>query len=256
MKGRLKSLLLVSVGLTVAVSAEVLVDYQFNDTDGTEFQNAAYTGTAANMVSDSDGDNEWVVYGGALKVVQTAGISRQRGDVASVISSGTITTEVTIASFDLSSITINNTDFGLGVEMTDSADGLIGLRSSTNNLGEVYARNSAAGASRSSGDLGLSSSTPLYLKQIVDLDAGVASGYYMWEGDADWTVITENNSTTYTSGVATVSWIFESDDMGVNDYINIDSYTVTSSAIPEPATLGLLGIMGAGALFIRRRFMI
>ena len=255
MKKRLATLLLASVGLATAGSAEVLVDYQFNDVDGTLFENAAYTGTQVG--GDRDGNDEWIVTNGALRIVKTAGIAKPEGTLASSYTSGIVTTKVTVASYDLSGGTQNNMDSTFGVRNVADKDNVaVGFRFTTDGTGEVAARSGAPGSSGNSGDLGTSSSTPLYLLTVLDLDTGVATGSYMFEGDADWTLI-KSGTSSFTNGFDTLSWIVESHQYGDDDYINIDSVTTTYTAIPEPATLGMIGMIGVGILFIRRRrFMI
>jgi hypothetical protein len=73
-------------------------------------------------------------------------------------------------------------------------------------------------------------------------------------GVGTWTVMElENadivdNGLAFAAGVDTSIWSFDIDNSGANG-------TLTVTAIPEPATLGLFGLVGGGMLVIRRRFM-
>jgi len=75
----------------------------------------------------------------------------------------------------------------------------------------------------------------------------VTDGIMTVGGDmtADLNILIANGSITGFGGAGTVSAVF---DGGSN--------TTTLSAIPEPATLGMLAAMGGGILFIRRKFTI
>jgi len=252
MKKRLATLLLASVGLATVGSAEVLMDYQFNDTNGTEFQSAAYsTDVTLTPKFDRDGNDEWVTTDGSLHVVNVPGRTRHQWTLDSNITSGVITTEVGIASYDLSGITITD-DFRLGLKSSDNKYQWIGLRHNTNTVDTVTVRSVSPTAESS--DLALSSSSPVYFRTVADLDTRTGSAYYSTNGSS-WIAMVENAALALSNDVFQIQMLYDADDLAASDYIDVDYMTVTH-VIPEPATLGMVAAMGAGILFIRRRFMI
>jgi hypothetical protein len=161
-----------------------------------------------------------------------------------------ITIDVAVTGYDLSGITVQD-DFRNAVEDQSDNAGEIGFRYSTNST--VAVRSYGSGINAQSADMATSGSS-VYMRTILDLDVQEASAYYSFDGLA-WTAITENNSMDLTGSVYRVRMLYDTDDMAASDYLDVDYLTVTHT-IPEPATLGLLAVMGGGALFIRRRFMI
>jgi hypothetical protein len=250
MKKKLTAWLLASVGLATVGSAEVLLDYQFNDANGTEFQNASYSGVGLTATFDKDGNDEWITTNGALRVVQTPGRSVSRWELNNTVTSGVITIDMAVTGYDLSGIAIQD-DFRNAVEDQSGKAGEIGFRHATNST--VAVRSYGGGINSQSADMATSGSS-VYMRTILDLDVQEASAYYSFDGLA-WTAITENNSMDLTGSVYRVRMLYDTDDMAASDYLDVDYLTVTHT-IPEPATLGLLAVMGGGALFIRRRFMI
>lgn len=79
-------------------------------------------------------------------------------------------------------------------------------------------------------------------------------------GDS-WAVITTTPASTYYGATFTVAG-FADQGGGIwtgtanGAEYEFDTAAGTLSVIPEPATMGLVGIFGAGVLFVRRRFMI
>ena len=240
-------------------SAEVLLDYQFNDANGTEFRDAVFSGSATNTSFDGDGKDEWVTSNGSLRIVTTSG--RAAGHdwgLASTISTGILRVEVEISGYDLTSGNTglsNNPDFRFLVENASSTSAGPALRyNSAVTPNELYVRSQVAGAYNNSGDIGLDSSTALTMRMDFNLDTDEATTSYMFAGDADWTVV-KTGTSSIVDGFNNITLQIDSEDIGATDYVDVDYFTV-STIIPEPATLGMIGMVAAGMIFIRRRFMI
>ena len=78
--------------------------------------------------------------------------------------------------------------------------------------------------------------------------------------DGTWTTVSGYYDVAVGAGAA-VGGIQIRQPIGVGGYtsaggIFLDNITVDVTAIPEPATLGLVAAFGAGVLFIRKRFMV
>jgi membrane protein YqaA with SNARE-associated domain len=90
----------------------------------------------------------------------------------------------------------------------------------------------------------------LYVEFVYDLDNDLAT--------FTWTMGNESGGATnvaigdYTAEA--VRNAYQPSGMTDTDFIKTDYLTVES--IPEPATLGMIGLMTGTLLFIRRRFMI
>jgi hypothetical protein len=90
----------------------------------------------------------------------------------------------------------------------------------------------------------------LDVEVVYDLDNDLA--------DFSWTMGTESGIATnvaignYTAEV--LRNVYQPADMGDTDFIKTDYVKVET--VPEPATLGMIGLVAGGLLFIRRRFMI
>jgi hypothetical protein len=75
-----------------------------------------------------------------------------------------------------------------------------------------------------------------------------------------WTLLELENSDITDSGLAFAAGVDSSADDGIGWSFSIDNsgdngLLTATYAIPEPATLGLFGLVGGGMLFVRRRFM-
>jgi len=240
-------------GWVGAASAEVLVDYQFNDAVGTGLSSVFNAGSDSGNFVDAAG---FATDGlGFLSATSNAN-NLQSYDLDSAIMSGTVTAAWTIASFDLSGNTTDLTDDTFGVLLGDGTKLRLGLRY---NAGEVQIRQSMSGYNRNDTIIGAgftATNAALNLEIMIDLDTNWIQSRWQWDGDASWTTVAASSTKDYlTNGVTGVVMEFETGDWGATDYINADSFTLTAS-IPEPATLGLVLAMLGGILFIRRRFMI
>jgi hypothetical protein len=82
------------------------------------------------------------------------------------------------------------------------------------------------------------------------LDLGFDSGFSTASGT--WTLLEVANADitgnpTLSAASQSAGWTFNIDNSGPNGILTV--------SIPEPATLGMIAMMGGGLLFIRRRFM-
>ena len=252
--------LLTLAGLASVASAEVLLDYQFNDANGTEFQNAVYSSdvTFSSSNIERDGNDEWLTTNGALRVVQTSGQAKGHyWQLANTITSGVITIDFAFDSYDLSGVGAAvrcNYKFLVQDDSSAHDEAGISLRHGKNTGDTVVRAETSSGVDGAS--RGLTVATRTYGRTILDLDSDLASAYESDDG-TNWTAIVEDDaiSLTASGAVYRVALSFVTDKMSASDYIDVDYFTVTH-AIPEPATLGLIATMAGIAVFIRRRFMI
>jgi hypothetical protein len=103
------------------------------------------------------------------------------------------------------------------------------------------------------------------IKAVLDIDLGANGG----DGSGSLSIenITLGGSLTPVAGLQNVNLEILSMDnpnpatwdtvwLAAGGYTQIDDLTISGDVIPEPATMGLLGIFGAGMLFLRRRMKI
>jgi len=237
-----------------SVSAEIVVDYQFNDANGTGLSSVFNAGTDSGAFANATGAT--TDGAGVLNVSSGDGIS-QYYDLDSPIMSGMVTAAWTVASFDFSGTSLDKTDSSFGIRLGNGSTQRLGLRYNSAN-DEVTIQQAMSQYNRGDTLVGagfVATNTAINLRILVDLDATKIYSQWQWEGDASWTTVAAIATKDYlTNGVAGVSMDFEADDWGASDFLNADSFTLTAS-IPEPATLGLIVASAGGLLVIRRRFM-
>ena len=111
------------------------------------------------------------------------------------------------------------------------------------------------------GDVGSSTELSIRSGGTVNLDGGLLNNRW---GGASWIGL-ENGATMtmHTDGhyktVAALEGIYGSKLLGLGGatlVTTLDGTTLTVTAVPEPATLGLVGIAGGAILIIRRRYKI
>ncbi len=99
--------------------------------------------------------------------------------------------------------------------------------------------------------------SPSALTHISDLNGGAGKDPSL--GDTDYLDIsyTLTNSVVLNDGEsATFLFTLDGATGGAASYFDNFAISGTASAIPEPATLGLIGVASLGILFIRRRMML
>jgi hypothetical protein len=91
----------------------------------------------------------------------------------------------------------------------------------------------------------------------------VANATYIWQtadranGNSEFNTVTINQNKAAMSDFNYLAVVLTADSNVLNDDTNFIAWdNVKLTVIPEPATLGLLGVFGGAVLFIRRRFMI
>jgi hypothetical protein len=253
---KLTGICLAMGGILAAASASVvLVDYEFNDSDGTSLQNMVNSGTDPNTFGGAETDvyttnlnGTGVAYFNAI----TPNKVDQSFTLDTTISSGTVTAEWRSVEFSFSGTSgKQDTGFGLSFGATSY---YVELRYEGP---DVKARLQGANAYKNSTILSGASSTnaPILFQMIADVDNTNLMARWKFESDSAWTTIRSISLDVITNGVTAVNVVGDTDEYGAGDFAEVDYFTVTGS-IPEPATLGMLGLVGGAIFFIRRRFMI
>lgn len=234
--------------------AAILQDWQMNDASGTGMAGLANSaGTAAwgyspgnaatdgnGMLHVSPGSQEWGI-SAALPSALTTGQYELKYVVDSIDLSGDSATDNSGINFGLGDVT----------EMRLYSHGDFDGDGNPDLVLSIYDDQTAWSWGR--GFSGLVLNDPLTIRGIYDLDAGTIHVYTQLGSEAE-----QDNGSFNIDTNGTANSVFSrllTGDWGANDYANIDSVTLTE-VVPEPATLGMVGLIGGAIVFVRRRFMI
>ena len=235
-------------------SAEVLVDYQFDEASGTGLSKLSNGGTATGSWADED--NATTDGNGALHVVAGKNKVAQKYALDSTLTSGTVEITLGISAYDFTEANTNSVtgmDSDLGVESSNGDNIGSGLRLDAPD--DVYVRSHTVGAYNNVGPFPVSTNAVLETRLVINLDTYEYQAYYGW-GAGNSTLKLKGSTflTTITNGISTVEISIENNSFIGNDFVDVDYFKIET--IPEPAALGMIAAVSAGLLFIRRRFMI
>ena len=240
------SIVAVSVSVASVSSATLLAGFEMNDAAGkkiTQIQNDAVGGGAFHY-----GANNMLTDGSGHMVYTLGGTNANYGRVG-LIETNTTGQFKMSASFSAATLSGGGS---LTYAVRDHANttDLVSFQLILNNdrLRLVMQNWSGVENITAVGDYTLAD--PLNVEVTYDLGTDLA--------DFSWTYGTTSGGTNgiaITDGTAdSVRQAYQPSNMTATDSISTDYLRVES--IPEPATLGLLGLMGGAMIFIRRRFMI
>ena len=256
MKKRKVLVAAMAAGVAVGASAAFVTDYEFNDEAGTSLSKLANGGLDTNPFWD----NSAAFVNGSGNLVATNGAYIPHDLYDTAIASGVVTYEVGISSWNLTALAsaTNNVEPAmLELRGNGSHDTRMRLGLKIDNSGNVVIRSDGQYMESDIG-LSLASSNGIRFKQVVDLDSKDWSISYQRYDDGDtWTTWGSGNGTWAGNKFEGISMMqSEGGTWSSTDQVSFDYLRVDSTAIPEPATLGLVGVCAATLLFIRRKFMI
>ncbi len=89
-----------------------------------------------------------------------------------------------------------------------------------------------------------------------DVASGSPINFYWWDGRPDETQTLEIDYTAYRDAITTTDYIEIIFALNTGGGAPSQMYFDNAQLVPEPATIGLLGVFGGGLLMFRRRFRI
>lgn len=216
------------------------------------FSDTVYLGTDDG--STRDGNGTWILSGGTLDVGKTTGNALEIGrpvDGATGmlnISGGTLLTGEQLVVRQQGTLVVSGADASITIggsagagtaEYRQLAGGVLDLHVAADGLSTIVLDDAASGTVAAIFDSG----------SVLNVD------FIGADSEGTWTVMEVEGADITDGGLVfadTVDqsiWSFNVDNSGANGVLTV-------TAIPEPATLGMVALFGGGILFIRRRFMI
>ena len=236
-------------GMALTASAAVLSDFEMNDAANTRL--AQLQNSASGAGQFNYGANNMLADGNGLLVYTLGGTNANyaRAALATQTNSGIQKMTFSIDSATLAgsngklSYAIRDQTAGKDVVMAQLVKNNDRLRLVMQDWGAGHVANLTAVGVYDLPDV-------LNVEVIYDLDSDLAD--FSWTMGSDSGTATNVAIGNYTAEV--VRNVYQPKDMLDTDFIKVDYLKVES--VPEPATLGLFGLIGGAVLFVRRRFMI
>lgn len=245
-----------ATALVAGVASAAIVGYStsFSDSDSPAFANGAL-----------NGQNSWVAHP-VYSVADAAGagiLNRVNAngpihtgtavDITSELAAGKTITLTLTANFVGSFANQNNGAWMLG--LTDNATGFpegttaIGAATFQNNSNTDFWLSANTLSNPTKYDTGIAWDTAYHTLTTTITKSGTPNVFDVTADlDGQTTSFAVTHSGLYGGATAYAGFRYRGNQDG-----NVDSFSVSS--IPEPATLGLIGLFGGSMLFIRRRFM-
>jgi len=246
---RMLGLAVASMVVVSTASATLVADFQMNDAQGLRLSQVANgTGGAqfnysyTNSLSDGSGNIHFVY--------EDQGAFYPHAGLTSTNSTGIYTVNLAYSAADVSASPNGvKTTFGLN----DGSDvATIALTRNNDRLRLIYSIEGGWDWAVNLGGLGNTVLNGAVVASIaLDLDSAQATCIYSYDGTTDTNVIAVANAHTINQLHAAI----QTSSMATSDYMDMD-YVSVDYVIPEPATLGMIALVGGAIIFIRRRFMI
>ena len=233
---------------TFPVSA-TLVDYQFDDDLGTDWQSVAQTGTDPGQWNFNLAEAQTDGLGNAHFTGITKDWTR-RHVLGSTLTSGIVTLEYNLSNWDIADSELGSGlnfgfDSGVKIRVDVQTDAQLRRNLRIQSSGSEYTTKVIYGVADRDG---AGKGWELALRAVVDLDNGTYSTMWKRSYETEWWYLTTDG--TSAGPISEIRLNVEgTTPWAAGDFIDVDY--VTLDVIPEPATLALLGL--GGLLSLRRK---